>query len=487
MAHGCAAAHHAPARVARAERRPLAGNLDQVSRQRTAAETQRSSGITLRRIGGGAVFVALIAAVWAMTRQPTPEAPVAAPPLQGILAEQGPGEADPGEPERGGVFGSEFWMTGTQQREQARKARHRELAAMIEDMAGIESASVVVSEADPRSGLGQSRTVPTASVVITPTRNAVPPTLVNAIAHLVAGATGGLEARDVEVVDARNGHVCSRVELPPEHPDEQEHLATTLIQSLGLPPSSIDIRREIAGGQGVFIPWRNPAAQRWAVTVTLPRSWVAEKDATAAFRSIRHAILATATEETPRITLRLAPTSGKAHAAADTGPDMQQIALLLALAAILLSGWSVARRRSTSTAAAQPQLISPSKSATRLLRMTHDRARGMLESMPRHRRMDVLRAIVKNADTADNADNELPTVEVPRAVDRRALRTSVVGMEDNEVATAIQGLDRHHIRSVLGSMPPRRSRSIRQLARQLPPQPLCEIEVAKSRLFASVD
>lgn len=438
----------------------------------------------LRRIGGGALFVLLIVAVWAMTRH---EQPISVPSQQRGLAEQGlsgADSADSGEPENGGVFGSEFWMTGTQQREQARKARHRELATMIEEMAGIDSASVVVSESEARSGIGQPHRTPTACVMITPRGNTVPPSIVNAIAHLVAGATSGLDARDVEVVDARNGYVCSRIEPPAASPDEREYVTTTLTQSLGLPSSAIDIRREIAGGQGVFIPWRNPAAQRLAVTVTLPRSWLAGRDAAAAFRSIRAAILATATEEAPRITLRLAPPSGEIPAGTDTGPSGQQVALLLALVAILLSGWSVARRRSTSTVAQQPHRISPSRSATRLLQMPHDRARGMLESMPRHRRMDVLRAIVQSADIAPK---DRPIVEVPRAVDRRAIQTTVVEMEDNEVATAIQGLDRHHIRRVLGSMPPRRSRSIRRLARQLPPQSLCEIEIAKSRLFASAD
>jgi len=100
----------------------------------------------------------------------------------------------------------QHWMMPRSQMEQlASQALMNELALVISNFPGIESASVFVSNPEPR-GLGAAARKPTANVTVH-TRPGVYLTteMVNSLADLVSGSVAGLEAGEVRIIDSAKG------------------------------------------------------------------------------------------------------------------------------------------------------------------------------------------------------------------------------------------------------------------------------------------
>jgi flagellar M-ring protein FliF len=93
-------------------------------------------------------------------------------------------------------------------RDQNRKrwlvAKMNVLARMINNMSGVDRATVVIGEPDRPGGIGASHVKPTASVTVSATGELTQPQ-VDAIAQLVAGAHAGLDVDMVSVIDAQTG------------------------------------------------------------------------------------------------------------------------------------------------------------------------------------------------------------------------------------------------------------------------------------------
>ncbi len=95
---------------------------------------------------------------------------------------------------------SQSWrMTNRQQQQMALIARQNELARVVAQMDGVQSAKVIMDVPD-RTRIGEPQREPTASVVVF-ARGGVSQDAVNAIAALVASSTAGLEVESVRVVD----------------------------------------------------------------------------------------------------------------------------------------------------------------------------------------------------------------------------------------------------------------------------------------------
>lgn len=105
----------------------------------------------------------------------------------------------------GTLIAQQNWMASKSEHDRNYNiALQNELARVIASFRGIERASVFIDAPEP-IGLGMAYRKPTAAVKVTPRGGAMTPSLVDAVAGLVAGARAGLSIADVRVIDASTG------------------------------------------------------------------------------------------------------------------------------------------------------------------------------------------------------------------------------------------------------------------------------------------
>ncbi len=104
------------------------------------------------------------------------------------------------------ILEKQSWTNSRQVNEQTyRIALQNELARTIENFAGVKAATVLIDIPEP-SGLGRSvRRATAAATVETESGEAMPQGMVDAVAAFIAGASAGLDAERVRVIDAATG------------------------------------------------------------------------------------------------------------------------------------------------------------------------------------------------------------------------------------------------------------------------------------------
>lgn len=421
--------------------------------------------LTVRRWGLALVFASVAAALlWISWSESTsPEAPAA--PLV--------------EEESQAPWGESFWLSGSERRQRERAALQDRLAELVERLGDVREATVVLAGDDGAVGLGRAHVAPGASVVVQPIGGALKEGTVEAIGDLVSAAVHGLAVTDVVVVDAGDGEVQSRAVA----------LRAAIEADLGIPARRVVIVSEERGSNEVFVPWRSGGDIRTVFEVEVPRAWVVERaeregSAAAVIGRLAASIAALSPDPSARVELVLyhAPV---AAAGDEAWAGTRQLVLLASLIAILIAGRSGGRRRvEVSEPLAGATFEGPVAVAARLLELPHDMARQELEALTPTRRRRVLRAILlQAAPDTPRAAVAAPIVEVPRRLDRAAVRLTAAAMEDEQLALALRGLDAAAVRAVLKLLPGTRSTAIRQRERQLPPVPLRRIEAATAVLL----
>jgi flagellar M-ring protein FliF len=103
------------------------------------------------------------------------------------------------------LVGQQSWlMSNSQLTTMNSIALANELSAIMRNFPGIENASVVISNPEPK-GIGSSYRRPAAHVTVFPKAGTgLDQGTVNALADMVASSTAGMEARDVAVIDGTN-------------------------------------------------------------------------------------------------------------------------------------------------------------------------------------------------------------------------------------------------------------------------------------------
>ena len=309
--------------------------------------------------------------------------------------------------------GELFWISilrqsSVESREESRANRQIELANMIQDLQGVSAASVVLGYDDVQS-LWQSRKPMTACVTVDPTGYTLPQVTVDAIRRIVANATIGLNYERVTVINNITGTVCPALEVAFGGVDTAM-MKEKVEGALGLLVATVSVSMQHPSEAIFQIPMRND--MRPHVRVSVPRSWVVKRSqqvggSAIALNSIRQIVKGVV----PNSVVDLLVVQD-ATISTNQNPTKEsfakQLAILVGLFTILLSGLVVNRRRRASEPTVVVGNREPMEEATRILQMDHQLARQTINALDGARKTQVLQAIV----AINEQDIDVPNVQV---------------------------------------------------------------------------
>jgi len=292
------------------------------------------------------------------------------------------------EPEES-IWGKMVPKSAAQLRNERRLALQTELELLIEGIAGIEKAKVLLSLHESQ-GLGHRFVPPRACVTITPTSTTrLTRNEIATISQLIASGVTGLLVEDVTVVDNRDGLIHTGDEL-----------------TLGLRVATVRVDMVSPSDGDLFIPWIDNKRPR--IRVTLPQSWISTRaqqvgNVQIVMDTITHMIHSVAAGSLVELVIvQDQPIAASPPIGAER--SSKQWAMVVGLIAVLLSGFSTGRRkREVENPPAKALRIS--EEAAFILSLPHDDARLAIEALRGSRRRFVLQAITDS--------DAVPLVEVP--------------------------------------------------------------------------
>jgi hypothetical protein len=310
------------------------------------------------------------------------------------------------EPEES-IWGKMVPKSAAQLRNERRLALQTELELLIEGIAGIEKAKVLLS-LNESQGLGHRFVPPRACVTITPTSTTrLTRNEIATISQLIASGVRGLLVEDVTVVDNRDGLIHTGDELkvtPPKLTNETIRVA--VVKTLGLRVATVRVDMVSPSDGDLFIPWIDNKRPR--IRVTLPQSWISTRaqqvgNVQIVMDTITHMIHSVAAGSLVELVIvQDQPIAASPPIGAER--SSKQWAMVVGLIAVLLSGFSTGRRkREVENPPAKALRIS--EEAAFILSLPHDDARLAIEALRGSRRRFVLQAITDS--------DAVPLVEVP--------------------------------------------------------------------------
>jgi len=302
--------------------------------------------------------------------------------------------------------------TSIQKRDEVRALRQQELSTLVMNLQGIASAFVVLSD-DVGYSIGQAHRPMTACVTVVPTGGSLLTTTVNAIRHLIAGATTGLNVDQVTVINSSSGAITTGDQLDTMQPFNVIEARQEIEDALGLVVATVAVTME-QPNDGIFIiPWRNNL--RPFVHITVPQSWVTRRSEQVGGREIALAPIQDIVRNVvPGAQLDIAVIRDAPIAiplVATRESYAKQVVMLVGLLAIFLSGVVVDRNRRKQVHLVDRYLPHPKQAATRILEMEHHLACQAIDSLQGTYKFDVLHAIVASDDT----QRDIPMVQVQQS------------------------------------------------------------------------
>lgn len=306
-----------------------------------------------------------------------------------------------------------FWISilrqsSVESRAKSRANRQIELANMIQDLRGVSVATVVLGYDDVQSQR-QSHIPMTACVTVDPTGNTLPQVTVDSIRRIVANSTIGLNDEQVTVINNVTGAVCPDLEIALGGVDTAM-MKERVEDALGLLVAAVSVSMQHPSEANFQIPMRNE--MRPHVRVSVPHSWVAKRSqqdggSAIALNSIRQIVKGVVPNSVVDLLVVQDATINTIQSPAKES-FVKQLAILVGLFAIILSGIIVNRRRRTSEPAVVVDNREPMEEATRILQMDHQLARQTINALDGTRKTQVLQAIV----AIDEQDIDVPNVQV---------------------------------------------------------------------------
>ena len=309
-----------------------------------------------------------------------------------------------------------LWMkympkSSIEKRDATRTDRQNELASMIETINGIQSAKVVLSD-DSNQGIGQPHRVMSACVMVEPKEGPLSISTLDAIRTLVADATSGLSVDQVNVINSTLGVVS--VGVPPwERSKRSAKEIRSLVESaIGLVTATVSVEMKLENTITKYIPWMDDAVP--LIRVSLPQTWIDKRSRqvgsqSVALESIKNLVVEAVPDS--RVSIVAVPsriTSSSSPLVEES--YVKQATLILALTALLVSGYTSDRRRRKEEVVIVRDFGTPKQEANKILKMEHELAKRTIDSLDGARKIEVLKAIV----SAEERSTELPVVEVAK-------------------------------------------------------------------------
>ncbi len=277
-----------------------------------------------------------------------------------------------------------------------------EIASVIQDIRGIDSATVVVS------GIGGlSEQSVTACVSVTPLDIKLPTDTVDAIRNIAAGAVVGLQPDNVMVVNNATGSICATSKEDTEA-EKAAILKEKIQNAIGLTVASVSVHKPQISQ--VQIPMRYLDQQR--IRVSVPTSWVAKRgkqvgSTSRALEDIKQIVKGVA----PNAIVSLQVVKDKSVVSSLISTEesySKQAVLVLALLVLLTIGIIVNRRQGLDEVQICVTYREPKEEAERILQMDYINAKQTIDSLDETRKIKVLHEIV----SAEVLDSEIPLVHV---------------------------------------------------------------------------
>ncbi|MDP7006401.1 MAG: hypothetical protein QF718_09350 [Phycisphaerales bacterium] len=311
--------------------------------------------------------------------------------------------------EENDAWQSIFHNTSVDRQDKVRINRQIEIANLIQDIRGIESATVVLS------GIGDdqvniTKQQMTACVSITPSDIKFPIETVDSIRRIVSGLAIGILPDHVMVVNNLTGSVF-------ENPNEISKTSKSAVlkekieDEIGLAVATVSVHK--TSSNLVQIPLRND--EKTKVRVSIPNSWVVKRGNQIGGNS-------PVLESIKQIVKGVAPNAIVSVQVIEDGPAVgssiqaeesyaKHAVLIFTLLAILSVGFIVNRRHGASAREEKVSNRGPREEAERILKMDYNIAKQTIDSLDETRKIKVLHEILRTEERV----SEIPIVHVSKS------------------------------------------------------------------------
>ncbi len=309
-----------------------------------------------------------------------------------------------------------LWMkympkTSVEKRDAIRSSRQNELASMIEDLRGVNKASVVLSD-DAKQGIGKPYRKMSACVMVEPTNSPLTIATLDAIRTVVSDATSGLEAAQVNVINTTLGVVSVGVPLWKNPTMSAQEIRSGVEDAIGLSLATVSVKMQRDNSITQYIPWLDNAIP--FVRISLPLSWIEKRSRQVGSDEIAlGAIKNIVNEVAPDAVVEIVVVQGVPAAQVlpqTTESYSKQLALIGGLIAVLVSGFATDRRRRKEETVVLKNPRTPREEASEILMMEYSLAKLAIDSLQGSRKIEVLHAIV----SSEVRMQEMPVVEVAK-------------------------------------------------------------------------
>jgi hypothetical protein len=231
-----------------------------------------------------------------------------------------------------------------------------------------------------------------------------------AIRTIVADATSGLLVENVHVINSQMGAIVTGNNRVASRKNRASAVRKRIEMALGLTMATVFVKMHSDNAITEYIPWIDDATP--IVRVTLPNSWVQKRASQVGTEEIVLAtVIALAKEVVPTATVSITLVDDAVIATplfVTTESYAKQIALGIGLAAVLLSGFVVDRRRRPQEITLVKNAESPEEEARKILELEHSLARHAIDALGGVRKVEVLRAIINSEELVE----DMPVIEV---------------------------------------------------------------------------
>ena len=299
--------------------------------------------------------------------------------------------------------------SSVEKRDVIRSTRQRELSKMINTFSGVKKSTVLLSD-EQKQGIGQPHREMTACVMIEPEDGPLSSITLLAIRTIIADATAGLQAKNVNVINAQIGAISTGNTRANSRKYRASMVRKRIENALGLTMATVFVKMQSDNAISKYIPWVDDSTP--IVRITLPKSWVNKRANQVGSEEIALATiynLATESEPSAAVSITLVEDGAIATPLFQSKESYaKQIALFIGLGAVLLSGFATDRRRRPQEITIVKNAESPEEEARKILQLEHALARHAIDALEGIRKVEVLRAIIASEEHIE----ELPVVEV---------------------------------------------------------------------------
>jgi hypothetical protein len=300
--------------------------------------------------------------------------------------------------------------SAAQKRDGVRTQRQNELAQMISNFSGVKNATVVLSD-DQKQGIGQPSRAMTACVMVEPSNETLSSVTLLAIRTVVADATSGLAANNVNIINTTIGAIATGASPSVLQKQQAGIVRNEVEQSLGLTMATVSVRMHRDNLLTEFIPWIDDAVP--VVRVTLPQSWVTKRTGQVGSEDLAlQAIINRVIDVAPMAEVTIAVVQDAAIVApvfASQESYGKQITLLFGILIVIGAGVLPDRRRRLAESVVLKREKSAREEAIAILALNHQQARQAINSLEGAYKIEVLRLIV---DSTETPLEEMPVVEI---------------------------------------------------------------------------